>query len=152
MPFVEGKFAGRLVVIAPGAHWPSWVLSYRDLGPGDALIAHDSVETLAALLDRVQIAAVDMDALDLAPASLLLCLSEPREDSIEEADDVARKLSSLPTLREIVLVSCAAAGTQDGRRLHRLRRALHKRSMKRSKRVSVRIEAPQPSARKGLAR
>jgi hypothetical protein len=134
--------AGRLVVITPGAHWPSWLLRYRELGAGDAVIAHDSGETLAGFLDRVKIAAVELDALDLAPQSLLLCLPEPREDAVEEAEDVARKLSSLTTLREIVLVSCDAA--QDGRRLTRLQRALHKRS----KRIAVRIEAPQPSARK----
>lgn len=135
---------GRLIVIAPGAHWPSWLLRYRELGPGDAVIAHDNGETLGAFLDRVKIAAVELVALDLAPQALLLCLPEPRDGSVEAAEEVASKLSSLTALREIVLVSCDGAGARDGRRAQHLRRALRERL----KHVAVRVEAQRPSGRK----
>jgi hypothetical protein len=131
---------GRLIVMTQGARWPSWFLRYRDLGPGDAVIAHDSGEALPAFLDRAKVSAVELTALGVAPQVLYLCLPESDEASLEQAEDVVRALVSRTHAREIVLISSGADGERDGRRLHRLQRAL-------SKVAKVHVEAPRPSAR-----
>jgi hypothetical protein len=133
--------AGRLIVIAQGARWPSWFLRYRDLGPGDAVIAHDSGEALSAFLDRAKVSAVELTALGVAPQVLFLCLPESDDASLAQAEEVARALVSRTGAREIVLISSGAEGARDGRGLHRLQRAL-------TKVAKVHVEAPRPSARK----
>lgn len=136
--------AGRLIVVAQGARWPSWLLRYRDLGPGDAVIAHDSGEALTAFLDRAKITALELSALGVAPQALLFCLPESDGKSVDQTEDIARALVSRTGAREVVLISSGIEGARDGRRLHRLQRALSKVSRD----LTVRVEAPRSSARK----
>ena len=136
--------AGRLIVITQGARWPSWLLRYRDLGPGDAIIAHDNGEPMSGFLNRATSSAAELSALGVAPHSLFLCLPESDEQSADRVEDVARALVSRTGTREVVLVSAGSAGARDGRRLHRLQRALKKVA----KHLTVRVEAPRLSARK----
>ena len=133
--------AGRLIVLTQGARWPSWFLRYRDLGPGDAVIAHDSGEALSAFLDRAKVSAVELAALGVAPHVLFLCLPESGDAALsQQAEEVARALVSRTHAREVVLISSGAEGARDGRGLRRLQRAL-------STVAKVAVEAPRPSAR-----
>ncbi|HMJ13713.1 MAG TPA: hypothetical protein VK524_19985, partial [Polyangiaceae bacterium] len=138
--------AGRLIVMAQGACWPSSILRYRDLGPGDAVVAHDSIEALGAFLNRVRMAAADLDALGLAPRALFLCLPDGNDEWADKAEHFARVLATLHSVREVVL-TCGNA-LSDAGELRQLQRAIA--SSREDLVVRVEASAASRSVRKAL--